>query len=35
MPARELTTEQREILGFPYVEVPSIEAYIESRKGKV
>jgi len=35
MPARELTTEQREILGFPYVEVPSIDAYIESRKGKV
>ena len=35
MPDRELTTEQREILGFPYAESPSIDAYIESRKGKV
>lgn len=35
MPARELTAEQREILGFSYAEPPSIDAYIESRKGKV
>jgi hypothetical protein len=35
MPDRELTTEQREILGFPYAETASVDAYIESRKSKV